>query len=284
MKKMNDVNRDIETREAIPIVVTAFGTTAKAFSTYEKMDALFKREMPEQPVFWAYSSRMVKHAMRRNTNLDLKDPAEVLLMLQQQGHPWAVLQSLHIIGGHELHRLASEGRRVDIRLSFGLPLLSSPQDYMDTAHAMKPLFSGTGFSGNDVSEKDCSGNKRAVVLIGHGTDHPAWTSYFALESIMRDIHGTDSIFTGVVEGFPEMDTTVQRIKQAGFSKVLLVPFMLVAGVHFQEDLTGDDDSWQAAFEAQGIDVSLIRDGIGVLDGISRIFVRHIKEALDVIPL
>ncbi|SLM29685.1 conserved hypothetical protein [Desulfamplus magnetovallimortis] len=274
----------IKKREDIPVVVTAFGTTAKAFKTYEKMDAIFKRELPEQPVFWAYSSRMVKHAMKRNSNIDIKDPAEVLLMLKEKGYSWAVLQSLHLIGGHELHRLASEGNRVDIRLSLGLPLLSSPEDYMETARAMESIFCGinpaTHTSGASAKPKARS----AVVLVGHGTDHPTWTSYFALEAIMRDVYSTDSIFTGVVEGFPEMEVTVQRVKQAGFSKVLLVPFMLVAGVHFQEDLTGDEDSWQAAFEKQGIEVSAIGDGLGMLDGISTIFVRHIKDALDVIPL
>lgn len=268
---MSDNERDIRTRKEIPIVVTAFGTTAKAFSTYEKMDAVLKRELPDQPVFWAYSSRMVKHAMKRNKNLDLKDPAEVLSMLRQQGHPWAVLQSLHLIGGHELHRLAQEGRRVDIRLSLGLPLLSSPGDFMETARAMESVIKGAD-------------SDSAIILIGHGTDHPAWTSYFALEMIMREKYGTDRIFTGVVEGFPEMETTVERVTGAGFSKVLLVPFMLVAGVHFQEDLTGDDDSWQAVFERRGVDVSLVSDGIGTLDGISTIYARHMREALDVIPL
>lgn len=269
---MNDKNRDIKARREIPVVVTAFGTTAKAFSTYEKMDAVFKQELPDQPIFWAYSSRMVKHAMKRNQNLDLKDPAEVLFMLQHQGYPWAVLQSLHLIGGHELHRLASEGRRADVRLSLGLPLLSSPQDYMETADAMEPVISG--------ADPDS-----AVVLVGHGTDHPAWTSYFALETIMRERYGTDNIFTGVVEGFPEMEKTVRRVKQKGFTKVLLVPFMLVAGVHFHEDLTGDDEeSWQTAFQQQGIDVSVISNGIGMQHGISTIFARHMREALDVIPL
>ncbi len=124
----------------------------------------------------------------------------------------------------------------------------------------------------------------AIVLIGHGTDHPTWASYFALEAIMREKYSTDNIFTGVLEGFPKMEKTVKRIKDAGFSKILLVPFILVAGVHFQKDLTGGEDSWQAAFEQQGMDVSVISDGVGMLDRISTIFARHMREALDVIPL
>jgi len=258
-------------RNDIPVVVTAFGTTESAFSTYEKMDEVFRDKLPDRPVHWAYSSRMVKTALKRNNNVNLADPAELLFDLEQQGHRWAVLQSLHVVGGHELHRLASEGRRSNLRLSLGLPLLSSPEDYHETAKALAPVMPEAG--------SGC-----AAVLIGHGTDHPVWASYLALETIMRGEYGTDHIFTGVVDGYPSMDMTVERVRQSGFSRVVLVPFMLVAGVHFKEDISGKTDSWKAAFETLDIDVSFVSTGLGMLDGISTVFARHIREALDVIPL
>ncbi len=256
-------------RKKIPVVLTAFGTTAKAFSTYEKMDSMFKKELPDHHIIWAYSSRMVKSALKKNKNFDLKDPAEMLAQLRQKGHQWAVLQSLHIIGGHELHRLAAQGNTVDIRLSLGLPLLSSPRDFKEVSQALAPVIPG------DPEE--------AVVIIGHGTDHPSWTSYFALETILRKQYGF-RLFTGVVEGFPEMKDTIQRVIDNGFKKVRLIPFMLVAGVHFLEDLTEEEDSWQKTFESKGIKVSVLPHGLGELDGISKVYSRHIKEALDVIPL
>lgn len=58
----------------IPIILTAFGTTDKAFSTYEQMDRIFKNAFPANEIHWAYSSRMVKHAIKKKQKLDLKIP------------------------------------------------------------------------------------------------------------------------------------------------------------------------------------------------------------------
>lgn len=251
----------------IPIILTAFGTTAKAFSTYEKMDAIFQAVFPENPIHWAYSSRMVKHAMKKK--LDLKDPLQTAQMLVEQGHAWVVMQSLHLICGHEFDRLVGERDHVDIRSAVGLPLLTSHTDYEKTAKALGSLVP------DDPNQ--------AVVFVGHGTDHPAWTAYPALEAVFRKQYN-DRIYVGVVEDFPGMDYTLARIKKDGYQKVTLVPLMLVAGVHFQEDLTREEDSWQKTFERSGIEVSLVDQGIGRIDGITKIFCDHIMDALDVIPV
>ncbi len=58
----------------------------------------------------------------------------------------------------------------------------------------------------------------------------------------------------------------------------------VAGVHFKEDLTCEEASWQKTFERQGIEVSVVDHGIGTIDNITDIFCDHISDALDVIPL
>lgn len=256
-------------QKKVPIILAAFGTTAKAFSTYERMDAVFKKTLPGHTIIWSYTSRMVKNALKNNSRLEIKDPGEVLMDLQQQGHPWAVLQSLHLIGAHELHRLAAERNHMNMRLSLGLPLLCSPRDYQEVSRALAPVVS-----------KD---EDRAIVVVGHGTDHPSWTAYFALEAIMRKEYGS-RVFTGVVEGFPKMEETLGRIQEKGFKKVQIIPLLLVAGVHFIQDLTEEDDSWQQTFERNNIEVTLVSHGLGNIDGITEIFSRHIKEALDVIPL
>lgn len=61
-------------------------------------------------------------------------------ILAEQGHPWVVMQSLHLICGHEFDRLISERENADIRSSIGLPLLTSHMDYKKTATALAPLF------------------------------------------------------------------------------------------------------------------------------------------------
>lgn len=256
-------------RTDIPVIVTAFGTTEKAFSTYKKMDAVFRQAFPDNMILWAYSSRMVKHALKKKKKFNLKDPLEMAQILAKKRHPWVVIQSLHMICGHEFDRLVAERDYVDIRSAIGLPLLTSHADYEKTAHALAPLFP------RDPDE--------AVILVGHGTDHPAWTAYPALEGVVRKYHG-DRIFVGVVEDFPDMNYTLARIQQAGYRKVTLIPLMLVAGVHFKQDLTSGDSSWQKTFERNDIRVSVVDHGVGDVDEITKIFCSHIADALDVIPV
>ena len=252
----------------IPVILTAFGTTANAFNTYEKMDAVFQEAFPDNPIHWAYSSRMVKHAVKKKKKLDLKDPLEMAQILASQGHSWVVFQSLHLICGHEFDRLVAERDSVGIRSAMGLPLLTSHEDYKETARAV------AGLLPEDPDE--------AAVLVGHGTDHPAWSAYPAFEAVMRAAFG-DRVFVGVVEDFPGQDHTLSRVRAAGFKKIRLIPMMLVAGVHFKEDLTCEADSWQRVFEQNGIAVSVVDQGLGHIEAVSKIFCGHIAEALDVIP-
>lgn len=261
-----------EIKNNIPIILTAFGTTAKAFATYEKMNAIFKAAFPLNPIHWAYSSRMVKHALKKKKELDLKDPLETAQILADQGHSWVVMQSLHMICGHEFDRLVAERSHIDIRSSVGLPLLTSHEDYVEAAKALESLIP------NDPGEPE-----EAVVFVGHGTDHPAWTAYPAFEAVLKQYYGS-RVFVGVVEEYPDMNYTLDRIKKAGFKKALLIPLMLVAGVHFREDLTGNEDSWQVTFERNDIQTKVVEKGIGELDPVAKIFCNHISAALDVIPV
>ena len=251
-----------------PVVLTAFGTTAKAFETYDRMDKVFKERLPDTPLFWAYSSRMVKRSLKKNKNIDIKDPGQVLAELKAQGHDWAVVQSLHLICGHEFDRLKEIAATAKIRTSMGLPLLTSFGDYNTVADAIAPLISDSA--------------DEATVIVGHGTDHPAWACYPALEAVLRQVHG-GRVFAGVVEGMPEMADTIAKIKKFGFTKVRLVPFMLVAGVHFKEDLTREEDSWEKSLQREKIEVSVVNHGVGEITAITELFASHVKDALDIIP-
>ncbi len=252
-----------------PIVMAAFGTTSKALDTYSFIDQIVKQRFPEHEIIWAYSSRMVRDSIKKDRNLDLKHPHEVLDDLKQRGFEWAVVQSLHLMCGHEFNRLVAEARSCNIRTSIGLPLLCAPEDYLATIEALRGA---------------CQVKKEAVVMVGHGSDHPSWCSYMALQQLLHREIG-QGIYVGVVEeGCPSQEEIVAAVKQDGFEKVRLMPLMLVAGVHFYEDLAGEeDDSWKSAFEKENIAVSLVPDGIGKQTGIVDIFCRHIQSALDIIP-
>lgn len=254
----------------IPIVMAAFGTTTRARRTYDILDARVQEAFPGHPVYWAFTSRLVKDRIECNQGQSYKHPHQVLEELAQAGHEWAVVQSLHLVSGHEFDRLVDEVRDCSVRTSIGLPLLDISEDYIAVLETLR-------------DEVRVAGEDEALVLAGHGTDHAIWAAYPALESMARKhLHGR--FFVGTVEGCPEAEQVVADVVRAGFTRVCLVPFMLVAGIHFQEDLCADEeDSWKSLFEAAGVQVRLESRGMGELPGIGDIFCRHIQEALDVIP-
>ncbi|MDY6832660.1 MAG: sirohydrochlorin cobaltochelatase [Thermodesulfobacteriota bacterium] len=252
-----------------PIIIAAFGTTSRSRAVYEEVDRHLKARFAGHDIHWAYTSRTIRHRLKKR-DIETLDPATVLARLADQGHPWAVVQSFNMICGHEFYRLVNDVQHPACRVSVGHSLLCSQEDHQAVVEALAPVFA------RDESE--------AVVLVGHGTDHCAWTTYPAFSCRLRQIYGTRA-FVGMIEdGWPDRDVIIRRIVDAGFRRVRLMPFMLVAGVHFAEDLAGPEDSWKTALEAHGIQVALESEAMGSRGSIIDIFATHIRGALAVIPV
>ena len=125
----------------------------------------------------------------------------------------------------------------------------------------------------------------AFVFMGHGTSHTAKISYSQMQSQMNDL-GYNNVFIGTVEGEPEdtaCEAVIEKIKEAGYKKVVLRPLMVVAGDHANNDMAGDDeDSWKSQFEASGafdkIDTQIA--GLGEIAAIQDLYVAHTKAAMD----
>ena len=83
----------------------------------------------------------------------------------------------------------------------------------------------------------------AVVLMGHGTPHPANAFYAALMFQLQ--LKAPNIFVGTVEGYPDIDLIKELMLQKKITKAYLIPFMSVAGDHAKNDMAGDEeDSWK----------------------------------------
>lgn len=102
---------------------------------------------------------------------------------------------------------------------------------------------------------------------------------------MSDL-GYDNVFIGTVEGEPEetaCEAVIEAVKEAGYTKVVLRPLMVVAGDHANNDMAGDDeDSWKSMFNASGafesVDCQIA--GLGGINAIQQIYVAHTKAALE----
>ena len=146
-----------------------------------------------------------------------------------------------------------------------------------TAEAVKTA----GFDSLDAAKEDGT----AFVFMGHGTSHTAKISYSQMQAQMENL-GYENVFIGTVEGEPEdtaCEAVIEKLKNAGYKKVILRPLMIVAGDHANNDMAGDDDdSWKSQFEASGafdsIDTQIA--GLGEIDAIQQLYVAHTQAAID----
>ena len=146
-----------------------------------------------------------------------------------------------------------------------------------TAEAVKTA----GFDSLDAAKEEGT----AFVFMGHGTSHTAKISYSQMQTQMEQL-GYENVFIGTVEGEPEdtaCEAVIEKLKNAGYKKVILRPLMVVAGDHANNDMAGDDDdSWKSQFEASGVfdcsDTQIA--GLGEIDAIQQLYVAHTQAAID----
>ena len=106
-----------------------------------------------------------------------------------------------------------------------------------------------------------------------------------MQTQMQEL-GYDNVFIGTVEGEPEdtaCEAVIEKVAEAGYTKVILRPLMVVAGDHANNDMAGDDeDSWKSQFEAAGafdtVDTQIA--GLGRIQAVEDLYVAHTKDAID----
>ncbi len=122
----------------------------------------------------------------------------------------------------------------------------------------------------------------AIVFMGHGTAHTAKVTYQQMQTMM-DTLGYANVFIGTVEGEPEgtsAEDIIEKVKAAGYTKVILRPLMVVAGDHANNDMAGDeDDSWKNIFKTNGYEVECVLEGLGQNEAVQQIFVDHVAAAI-----
>lgn len=125
----------------------------------------------------------------------------------------------------------------------------------------------------------------AFVFMGHGTYHTAKVSYSQMQQQMEAL-GYHNVFIGTVEGDPEetsCEAVIDAVTQAGYTKIILRPLMVVAGDHANNDMAGEEeDSWLSMFHASGnfesVDVQIT--GLGSIEAIRKLYAAHTAAVME----
>ena len=254
------------------LLMVHFGTTyddTRAL-TINAINAKAAEAFPDMRIEEAYTSRIVMKRLA-DRGIVKQTPREMLLRLAADGYTHVFVQGTNVIDGIEAESLRDEVAFMapffkDIRV--GRPLLYSVEDCTEVVDVLAARYAG------------CVDKNSSVVLIGHGTDTPATAIYSQIDYMFAS-QGHPQFHVATVEGYPEYDTTLARLKADKVKSVTLVPFMFVAGDHARNDI---DSDWREKLEKEGFKISTVLEGLGQITGIQDIYIEHIRAGLASKPL
>lgn len=264
--------REPATQRKVGILLVAFGSSESASqAAFSHIGRRVHDRYPGVEVRWAYTSHMVRRKLA-GQGRRLDSPETALAGMLDDKFTHVAVQSLHTICGREYHEL---GRVVTAftalgafqGIGLGRPLLATQADM---ARAVKAVES--------VIPKQRA-PREAVVLMGHGTSHPANASYAAL---MFQLQIDDpNIFVGTVEGYPRIGLLKDLMMKKNIRRAWLMPLMSVAGDHARHDMAGSGhDSWMSVLNRAGIQCTPVLRGTAEFNAFADIWVDHIQDVLS----
>ena len=256
----SDLFASLQPGDKAALLMVHFGTThddTRAL-TIDAINQKAKEAFKDVELREAWTSRIVMRRLKAR-GIEKLNPIEALEKLKADGYTHILIQSTNIIEGIEMESLrkdvaAMKSSFKEIRI--GNPLLYTPEDYEAVIAAIIK---------NGAKEG-------ATLLVGHGTYTPATAQYAMLDYMLKE-KGFKDYSVGTIEGYPTFDTMVAQVKANGTKKVLLIPFMFVAGDHAKNDIAGD---WKEELEKKGYEVSVFMEGLGQNPDIQKIFIEHAR--------
>ena len=262
----SDFYKTMKKNDKASVLMVHFGTTFDGTrkNTIDAVNDEAKKEFPDMEIREAYTSRIIMRRLKER-GIVKDNPAEALDKLAKEGYTHIIVQPTNVINGVESKTLEQQlemykDKFKEIRT--GSALLSAPEDYKAVAEIIN----------KEVGEL---ADDEAVVLVGHGTHDSGNAAYPAMDYTAKSMGY--KFYVGTIEGFPEFDDVVKGLKKDGIKKVVLMPFMFVAGDHANNDIAVD---WKEALEKEGFTVKVKLTSLGMMEDIRKMFINHAKFMLE----
>ena len=259
----SDFYKTMEKNDKASVLMVHFGTTFDDTrkNTIDAVNDEAKKEFPDMEIREAYTSRIIMRRLKER-GIVKDNPAEALDKLAKEGYTHIIVQPTNVINGVESKTLEQQlemykDKFKEIRT--GSALLSAPEDYKAVAEIIN----------KEVGEL---ADDEAVVLVGHGTHDSGNAAYPAMDYTAKSMGY--KFYVGTIEGFPEFDDVVKGLKKDNIKKVILMPFMFVAGDHANNDIAVD---WKEALEKEGFTVEVKLTSLGMMEDIRKMFIDHAKS-------
>ena len=277
------------------LLVVSFGTSfndSRAQDIKGIEDAL-QKAYPDWSVRRAFTAQIIINHVEARDQENIDNMDQALQRAVDNGVKNLVIQPTHLMHGAEYDEMveAVDGYKDKFEsVAIAEPMLGEVGDDATVINDDKKAVAQaiTDAACEEAGYDDMAAaadDGTAFVFMGHGTSHTANVTYDQMQTQMDNL-GFTNAFIGTVEGKPEdteCQAVIEKIKDAGFKKVVLRPLMVVAGDHANNDMAGDDeDSWKSQFEAAGafdtVDTQIA--GLGRIQAVEDLYVAHTKDAID----
>ena len=260
------------------IVVMTFGTTF-AENRAKTIDATIegiKAAHPGVKVVTAYTSHIIIDRVAANEGIKYPTPEEALAQLKAEGYTRVALTTLDIVPGMEYNYklgVFNSYKQDFKKMTIGTPLMywQGQEEQADDVTEVLEAFA-TQFPKTKKGE--------GIVMMAHGTPNIANAYYAVIQEKLQEM-GYDNVFIETVEGWPSLETIIPKLKAKKIKKVTIMPFMMVAGDHANNDMAGsEEDSHKSILEKEGIKVETYIHGLGENEAVRNVFVERANAAWD----
>lgn len=271
------------------LLVVSFGTSFNDSRAQDigGIEKALQAAYPDWSVRRAFTAQIIINHVQARDGEKIDNMDQALQRAVDNGVKHLVIQPTHLMHGAEYDELcaAADAYKDKIEtIEIAEPLLGEVGQDGSTTNADKKavaeaLTAEAVKAAGYESLEDAAKDSTAFVFMGHGTSHAAAVTYTQMQTQMEEL-AYGNVYIGTVEGKPAetaCEAVIERIKEAGYQKVVLRPLMVVAGDHANNDMAGDDeDSWKSQFLASGAfdTVTCQIGGLGGIPAIEQIYVEH----------
>lgn len=277
------------------LLVVSFGTSYNdsRVDDIKGIEDALQEAYPDWSVRRAFTAQIIINHVQARDGEVIDNMQQALDRAVENGVKNLVVQPTHLMHGAEYDEMAEVLEQYQDKfesVAIAEPMLGEVGDDATVINEDKAAVAQAvadaavqeaGFDSMEAAAEDGT----AFVFLGHGTSHTAKVSYSQMQTQMEEL-GFKNAFIGTVEGEPEdtaCEAVIEKVKEAGYKKVILRPLMVVAGDHANNDMAGsEEDSWKSMFEASGNFDSVEAQiaGLGRIDAVKQLYVEHTKAAID----
>ena len=245
------------------LLVVSFGTSYNDNRDLSigSIENALQSAYPDYEVRRAFTSQIIIDKLKERDGLEIDNVTQAMDRLVADGVREVVVQPTHVMSGYEYDDVVAEVTPYADKFGsfkLGQALLIDDADYDELISVITE------------ETKDYNADGTAIVFMGHGTEHEANATYAKLQEHLAK----------AVEAAPTLEDVLGLVKGSGATKAVLLPLMIVAGDHANNDMAGDEeDSWKSVFEKEGFEVECVLKGLGQYPGIQRMFVAHVGKLI-----